>query len=354
MERKYNYADRMTDIDVLKGLGILSVVLGHCLNFEVAHRFIYSYHMILFVFISGFLFHEVSIKAYVCKKIRSLYFPSIIIISVSLLMYPVWIGCNVLEKQSSNEFLVMIVKTLLFVPDGIFTNPLWFVPFIFGTGFLALILIKFLKKYRYILLTAIFLLSLAGVLGMTTIKINNITLVKVIDMYFIYRILVTIPFFFLGIYAKKFNLINRVNQWIFIPMATVILIANYFSGRSIDLYGYAIYGGYGFYPIAIIGLLFVVSLGKLCMKSAVLTKAFSILGKNSFWIMGGHCMVFKFIDGIIGKTGLVHVGTEQLHKFPFSFFNLWWLYTLLGCLIPIAIVTVLEKVKEQRIGRMLN
>lgn len=55
-------ADRDIRFDVLKGLLIILVVLGHSINIEyldaswdnALFHFIYSFHMPLFVFLSGF------------------------------------------------------------------------------------------------------------------------------------------------------------------------------------------------------------------------------------------------------------------------------------------------------------
>ena len=44
-------------IDFLKGIGIILVVIGHVSQNERINDFIYSFHMPLFFFISGFLFN---------------------------------------------------------------------------------------------------------------------------------------------------------------------------------------------------------------------------------------------------------------------------------------------------------
>ena len=59
MRAGYNFesrAERSTSIDVLKGIGIISVVIGHAMNtdnyysgsVELIRRFVYLYHLVVF------------------------------------------------------------------------------------------------------------------------------------------------------------------------------------------------------------------------------------------------------------------------------------------------------------------
>jgi fucose 4-O-acetylase-like acetyltransferase len=53
---------RIAYIDFLKGFTILLVILGHCIEFNdtdywnnIVFRYIYSFHMPLFMFLSGYV-----------------------------------------------------------------------------------------------------------------------------------------------------------------------------------------------------------------------------------------------------------------------------------------------------------
>lgn len=57
--------NRVREIDALKFILIFSVMVGHCLTFgksdylnNIVYRFIYSFHMPLFVFLSGMFFRK--------------------------------------------------------------------------------------------------------------------------------------------------------------------------------------------------------------------------------------------------------------------------------------------------------
>ena len=80
-------------IDILKGVAIVLVVVGHCIQFgsgvsylenneffqNIVFRFIYSFHMPLFVLISGYLFYNTlskkDVKAIIKSRINTLVLP---------------------------------------------------------------------------------------------------------------------------------------------------------------------------------------------------------------------------------------------------------------------------------------
>ncbi len=349
-------SSRNVEIDVLKGIGIFSVVLGHALVQDdfpgvytgMAHHFVYTYHMMLFVFLSGYLFRKTTISMYVYKKLKSLYLPAAVVVAVSLCLYPLWIWLGVLEKKDVfSDMASMVVRTLLLAPNGIFTGALWFVAFLFGTGLLSLVLIKIFGNHKKLLCIIVVLIGILGMCTITGLEINHVIFIKLVDIYSLTRILVAVPVFFLGIAAREKGLLQRINSWIWIPLAAVILIINQWSGQVIDIAAFQVYGKYGFYPMTILGLIFAISLGKALCHCKALTNLFSFFGKCSFWIMGFHNMVFKLVDGIAGKTNLVNTGAGGvLRLYPFSFPQLRIVYVVLGMGIPVAAVW-LGKITEQ-------
>ena len=84
---------RLQYVDFLKGFAILCVVVGHIAAFnpkcDLLIDFVYSFHMPLFFFISGFLFHKkniVNIQKSIISKVKSLIIPylSISVLAVVL------------------------------------------------------------------------------------------------------------------------------------------------------------------------------------------------------------------------------------------------------------------------------
>ena len=70
--------NRDTTIDVLKGIGIILVVIGHSCCPQLLNDFIFSFHMPLFFIASGYFFEMKNLenkKDYLKRKIRGIYFP---------------------------------------------------------------------------------------------------------------------------------------------------------------------------------------------------------------------------------------------------------------------------------------
>lgn len=359
MENKRKMSRDKT-MDVLKGIAILSVVLGHAWNLnnfsnplmQHAHHFVYTYHIMLFVFVSGYLFHDMSVRMYLKKRIKSLYLPMLGAVLLSLFLYPLWRGLNVVKLLNWQFFFKCIVKTLLFIPKGIFIAPFWYIPFLFGVGIIALLMVKISKilpqKQNDIYIYILILSLMSSVVGIVFIKYwhcNNFVVNMIVGEYSLLRILVAVPIFFCGWFIKEKKLLSKINYWLWIPCTVVIIVINYITEESIDIAGHIIYGGYQFYLMTAIGLLFSVSLGRFITLNEKMGNVFAVLGQHSFVIMAGHLMAFKLTDGIVGF--LYNVDTETLKLFPYSFPRLWLVYTLLGIVSPICVSKLWQWIKRK-------
>jgi len=69
------HSGRYVWLDILKGLGILFVVVGHFCSNTYVYNWIYSFHMPLFFFVSGYLYREASILSSVKHKFMTLMIP---------------------------------------------------------------------------------------------------------------------------------------------------------------------------------------------------------------------------------------------------------------------------------------
>ena len=64
--------------NIMKGIGIICVVVGHSGSWLTPY--VYMFHMVLFVFISGYLFNERYVgdfKSFLKKRGKSLYWPTV-------------------------------------------------------------------------------------------------------------------------------------------------------------------------------------------------------------------------------------------------------------------------------------
>lgn len=124
-------------IDVLKGIGIFLVIMGHTIKDTYVYNWIYSFHMPLFFFLSGFLIEQKpkidSYKIFLLQKCKSLLLP-FIVFRILLVIY--WI---VIESKYRELDL----------------GPIWFlIVLFFNEIIIAPILLKYRKIWQSILCTS--------------------------------------------------------------------------------------------------------------------------------------------------------------------------------------------------------
>ena len=94
---------RDATIDVLKGIGIILVVIGHtCCKLPYVNQVIYSFHMPLFFIASGLFFKESTLdskKSFVKKKIKGLYIPYLKWSLVFLLLHNIFFKIGIINDS---------------------------------------------------------------------------------------------------------------------------------------------------------------------------------------------------------------------------------------------------------------
>lgn len=121
---------RLDYLDIAKGIGILLVIIGHCLadadNLDI---WIYSFHMPLFFILSGWLFSykkpSVSMAAYVSKKCKTLLFPYFVFTILTILWK--YLLYFMLGSQTEGGFDALLWRSI--TTYGY--HSLWFLPCLF-------------------------------------------------------------------------------------------------------------------------------------------------------------------------------------------------------------------------------
>ncbi|STO30825.1 Fucose 4-O-acetylase and related acetyltransferases [Fusobacterium necrogenes] len=245
-------------ISFLQIFGIILVVLGHAENtngiVSNLHRWIYSFHMPLFIFISGYLLKfttegrigDIQLNTFVIKKIKRLIIPYFLISSLA------YVPKYLLGKFALRPLELSIkdyILNMLYPWD----NPIiffWFLPTIFLIMLLTIVLYRVLKNKTKIIL----LLSL----------IINIVSSKFLDIRFlnINGVLNYLIFFILGVYylenENKFDEILKRNTFVFIITFTILIINAVIILPVIKIYNIFIAG---------IGIIFSLSCSRIYLNS---------------------------------------------------------------------------------------
>lgn len=72
--------NRDQTLDIIKGIGIILMVVGHSGSPDYVHDIIYTFHMPLFFIASGWFFSERNLedsKGFVMRKLKNIYLPYI-------------------------------------------------------------------------------------------------------------------------------------------------------------------------------------------------------------------------------------------------------------------------------------
>lgn len=139
--------NRITWIDTCKGIGIFLVILGHTMLIGKPRLQIYSFHMPLFFFLSGFLFSSKgSFKEFLLVKLRSILVPYFAFALLTLFLFSHYSGQPI-------EFRAFLESTLESKRNFIYYNvPLWFLTSLFLMEVLFYFIVKFIKNKIAILL----------------------------------------------------------------------------------------------------------------------------------------------------------------------------------------------------------
>ena len=178
-------------IDILKGIAIGLVVIGHVIQFGTIgdgfwandlFKIIYSFHMPLFIFVSGYVSIKGITQRSVFETIKKRFFTLIIpFLAWAVIMYLYLIVGNfVLGSQTELNFLKYIGRAILY--PG---NSLWFLWVLFFLNILLAVIFKLTPRLRIIFSIIFYIMILA---------------IPLSDLFYIYMIKWLYPFFFVGAY----------------------------------------------------------------------------------------------------------------------------------------------------------
>ncbi len=286
-------------LDVAKGIGIILVIAGHTFCMDWCYP-IYAFHLPLFFVISGMLIKESrmsNFREYFFHQTRSILFPFgfMLLISIAIVCaIPEWRGCLSIKK--------IVVDVYLGSPNFAQNSSLWYlICFWFASLYFGLI-------YRYstgrtklrigiILLSC--LVSLLAPYLMRKIQLPAYRLPFKMD-----SALVAVVFIMLGCWFKK-DLIKIVslcaNLRFVVCMVLVTAVASIFNGKTnvSSLFFGRI--GWVYYPVAIIGVLSVLSLSRLLENVPYVSSILKLYGQHSLIIFAFQSMMIRTYNLVVFK-----------------------------------------------------
>lgn len=310
--------NRIKYIDIMRAIGIILVVFGHCIGTDNAiKKIIYSFHMIIFFVISGLLLkiERKNIKEYGIKKFFQLIVP-----------YFIWnfIYCGI-NKQTILLILYGTRKSIL-AANGL--SSLWFLVAYFWTSIIIQLIIDFSFKFKknniFIILCTVSL-SLIG-FSLSAICNFKYNIPLEIDVALQMLFFVLLGYFIRNIIVylnKKINLRNvKITKFGIFIILTILTIFTAFLNKNVNyvIIADALYGSIVFIIPAILGTIAVIVISSLLESFEKLSYYISIVGKNTIGILCTHKIfisMFSFIKNVI-KMKLISVLVIFVLSFSFS------------------------------------
>ncbi len=156
MEKRY-LKNRIMWIDVLKGIGVFFVVLGHVVRNDMIFSWIYSFHMPLFFFAAGYVYKQCPVITNVKHKLYSVMTPYFIFGTIIIIYWYLIERHARGNQQSLGEAIFGLVSGEYRYLD--FNVHLWFLPCFFLTVVIYNILVvKFSRKWAIAIAVVMMLL----------------------------------------------------------------------------------------------------------------------------------------------------------------------------------------------------
>lgn len=307
MERK-----RLDYIDFVKGIGILSVVFfhsynGYDLSVPAFHmlKYITSFHMVLFFFLSGILFKpEIeNYKQKIVSKVKSLIIP-----------YLVW-GCvigscvevlrRMLGTQGIEGFGVANILKQTANGDGMVDGS-WFLYTLFAVYMLEFLL-SFICKKTSVKYQGVVMFVLHLALGVGGYFVG----LAVGDLFKIPHILIASMFFYFGFLFANSEL--QIKEFVYPILFVLGGVLCFVNNESVS---FALLD-FGIYPIFVLSALMTI-IGLIGMSQMLFDKQsklkFPLLryyGKNSIIVLMTHMILMFVVVRMLEK--LLHM---EIHTFP--------------------------------------
>lgn len=266
--------------DVMKGIGIIAMIIGHCQVPRIIGDVIFAWHMPLFFIISGYFYKPSPIKEYTKKNFRALVVPYLITATLMFLF-------SLLKFYFDEEADIIHPFIGIFVASGskglpmlgdYFVGAIWFLLALFWCRVIYNIISEKTSK------------QISGIIIITIGILSTYIGTKIFIPTDFLQGLSAMVFFYVGHIFRKHDLFKVRPNWLIITLGVLIIIASLLSCNN-DYPMSMVRCYYSYYPINVVAACFCTYLLYhivLYGKDNHLNKIIAYLGKMSMLIMCVH------------------------------------------------------------------
>lgn len=292
---------RIEYIDIARGIGILLVVMGHndfALVSPFAYKVIYSFHMPLFFFLSGYFINTtIGFWDFFKKRFNSLIKPFL------FTLFLIYFGSLSFGKMGFETAILRIVKSLYGTGRYIDWVQLWFLPHLFVVSLYAFVFYALMKKVDHRFVRWAVLLLTLGIASLFLQSFYPFSLSLPGKSYELWGlpfsldlVLLSGFFFILGSETRQITSEQIFGNWVFLLLTgTAMILLNIFFSARIDL-NTRTYESFVVNTVeSITGILFVLAVSRqIELYAARLASFFKYVGRISLIILIFHVPIQDF------------------------------------------------------------
>lgn len=343
---------RIDALDLAKGIGIILVIIGHCIPIKsVPCQIIFTFHMPLFFLISGYFFRtEEKFPTLIKKKSKSLLWPFVRYFSLGLavtLIVPAW--------RSGLSWAGIKKDLILADPNAVHNSSIWFLVALFFVFILAWVLLKTPLWLNLPVIAALYFFGMwyasnkFRVFGYARLPFN-------LDV-----VPVAILFFVTGFYMKKAGILQILTRSFiyetlsFIVFSVITGIA-YINNGYVNLHGLKFGNPFWFVTGGLAGTFAILSL---CCLISRLRGFASILKKLLLWY-GRRSLRILGVQSLLIRLYVLLANTEngsglKLYAFPWDhaiFSSI--IVTFVLCPAICIVMDVFDKIIKQKKEKLFH
>lgn len=339
---------RFPFVDAAKALGIILVVVGHAAGLpQHAVDLIFSFHMPLFFFLSGYLLSSRKLAApfreFATTQLRDLGIPYVVFFFLS---YGYWLATAGIGPKAAKfadiAWYAPLKGMLTGIGADLFINQaLWFFP-----GLLVTALLYHIARRWLTLQAATLVFIVTGYLVAIVLDRPSLRIPLDVDIA-----LVAVAFYAFGAWIRHHESawserplpLSDAALWLMLLLPPFVALG--LGNRPVDMNEMA----YGqspllFMPTALLGIAIVLVITKCLPESRVLRW----LSDNTLIIFPSHALVLNFLSGI-AKVLFGKAGTELMPPVAWAVLS-----ALIAILAAYPLAAVLSRLMPNRFGRRIR
>ena len=361
--------DRILVIDIARFYAITLVFYGHFIeelmllkNPAAAshYKFIYSFHMVLFIVLAGYVAKENNVEWGVGKFLKHRYFTRLlpfIFFTLLMMIPPIFFEGKFfgLALPSVGGYTKGIVNTVFGLPS--FCIPSWFLLLIIGVELVHYGVFRFLKNSNVKIMIAAVLFYVVGYLLNLKLDLFNPLKGRIVgwNYLFIHEAITLYSFYLMGIYLRRRRIfVDQISSKVLIPGAVVAFLVVLFTYQlnngpfNFHVYNYVVilFSSHGHMLLFLLTAISGCALILLIAGMTYTQKTIVWLGQNTFILMCLNGIFYHYINPPTAKWVLANLPNSAL-----SIFGVGFIMTVVSLAICIPFVFMFTKFVPQLVGK---